>query len=108
VVVLIAITFGVGVRIGRHKVVDTAWGLLFVGGRHRLLITSPGHGDPVRRWLLIAMVTIWGLRLAVHVGRRAIGKGEDPRYQELLSKGHTNPTVNAVRRSTSRRRCWLF
>jgi len=30
-VVLIAITFGVGVRIGRHKVVDTAWGLLFVG-----------------------------------------------------------------------------
>ena len=29
--VLIAITFGVGVRIGRHKVVDTAWGLLFVG-----------------------------------------------------------------------------
>jgi len=96
VVVLIAITFGVGVRIGRNNVVDTAWGLLFVGVGIASLITSQGHGDPVRRWLLVAMVSIWGLRLAVHVGRRAIGKGEDPRYEQLLSKGHTNPTVNAV------------
>jgi len=96
VVVLIAGTFMLGIRIGRHNVVDTAWGLLFVGVGIASLITSQGHGDPVRRWLLAAMVTIWGLRLAVHVGRRAVGKGEDPRYEQLLSKGHTNPTVNAV------------
>lgn len=42
------------------------------------------------------MVTIWGLRLTVHIGRRSIGKGEDPRYEQLLTKGHGNPTVNAL------------
>lgn len=96
VLVLIAVTAAVGISIGRHNVVDTAWGLLFVGVGISSLITSQGHGDPVRRWLLAAMVTIWGLRLGVHIGRRAIGKGEDPRYGQLLSKGHSNPTVNAL------------
>lgn len=96
VAVLIVLTFAVGVAGKRHSVVDTAWGLLFVGIGLATLITSQGHGDPVRRWLLAAMVVLWGSRLAVHIGRRSIGKGEDPRYEELLGKGHANPTVNAA------------
>lgn len=51
VVLLIAITFVFGIRIGRHNVVDTTWGLLFVGIGIASLITSQGYGDPVRRWL---------------------------------------------------------
>ena len=86
VVVLMVVTFGVGFRIGRHNVVDTVWGLFFVGVGIASLITSQGHGAPLRRWLLAAMVAIWGLRLAVHVGRRSIGKGEDPRYEALLNR----------------------
>jgi len=30
------------------------------------------------------MTLLWGLRLAVHIGRRSIGKGEDPRYEAML------------------------
>jgi steroid 5-alpha reductase family enzyme len=32
------------------------------------------------------MVVIWGIRLAVHIGRRNAGHGEDPRYEALLGK----------------------
>ena len=37
-----------------------------------------------RRWLLLVLVAVWGLRLAWHIRRRAVGHGEDPRYEELL------------------------
>lgn len=96
ILALITTTFVVGVRIGRHNVVDAAWGLLFVGVGVCSLIASRGYGDPVRRWLLAAMVTIWGLRLTVHLARRSIGMGEDPRYEQMLRRGVGNRTLNAV------------
>jgi steroid 5-alpha reductase family enzyme len=93
---LIAVTFVAGLILGRHNIVDSTWGLLFVGIGIAALVTSQGHGDPVRRWMLAVMVGIWGIRLAVHVGRRSRGKGEDPRYEKLLERGSANPTVNAI------------
>jgi steroid 5-alpha reductase family enzyme len=69
---------------GRHSVIDTAWGLLFCAVAVVAFARSAGHGDPGRRLLLLAMTLLWGLRLAVHIGRRSVGKGEDPRYAELL------------------------
>ncbi len=69
---------------GKHSVIDTAWGLLFCAAAAVAFLRSAGHGDAGRRWLLLAMTLLWGLRLAVHIGRRSIGKGEDPRYAQLL------------------------
>ena len=40
---------------------------------------------------------LWGLRLAVHIGRRSIGKPEDPRYEELLAKAPGNGDLYALR-----------
>jgi steroid 5-alpha reductase family enzyme len=93
-----AAAFAVAKAAGRWNVVDTAWGLFFVAAGGAAAITSAGHGDTARRWLLLVMVACWGLRLAVHVGRRSVGKGEDPRYTELLSRGAASPTVNAIAR----------
>jgi steroid 5-alpha reductase family enzyme len=36
-----------------------------------------------RKILILILVTIWGLRLAVYLASRNIGKGEDFRYQEF-------------------------
>jgi steroid 5-alpha reductase family enzyme len=51
-----------------------------------------GTGDPVRRLLLLALVAVWALRLAWHMIVKSAGKGEDPRYRDLLggdlSAGH--------------------
>ena len=73
-------------RLDRASVVDVAWGLGFV-----LIALVAGvigaladEGDPTRRLLLVALVGAWGLRLAVHIGHHARGKGEDPRYEKLL------------------------
>lgn len=77
-------------RLGRVSVVDVAWGLglvlvaavSVVGGI--LLDETPTDAEPVRRWLVLALVGLWGLRLAWHIHRRSAGHGEDPRYEVVL------------------------
>lgn len=56
--------------------VDIGWGAGFVllaGWRMLLAPTFPG----ILLWLAVAC---WGIRLATHIGKRNIGKPEDPRY----------------------------
>ncbi|MFE9245940.1 DUF1295 domain-containing protein [Nocardiopsis sp. NPDC006938] len=91
--------FAFGVRLGRHSVVDVAWGLGFVGAAlsTAVLATASGAGDPARTWLLAALTTVWGVRLAAHIGLRARGKGEDPRYERFLARAPGNPHLYALR-----------
>ena len=56
------ITFAIGHRIGRYNVVDVAWGLGFIAVAAVAAVL--GTGDPSRRWLLLALVAIWALRLS--------------------------------------------
>ncbi len=53
-----SITFVIGRRLGRYNVVDVAWGVGFVAVA--AVAATLGHGDPTRRWLLLALVAIWG------------------------------------------------
>ena len=81
---------------GKHSVIDTAWGLLFTAAAVVAFVGSAGHGCVGRRVLLLALVSIWGIRLAVHIGRRSIGKGEDPRYERLLADRGPLATIALV------------
>jgi len=81
---VLIVTYIVGRIVGKHSVIDTAWGLLFVASALAAVASSGGQGNTARRLLLLAMVLVWGLRLAVHIGRRSVGKPEDPRYEKLL------------------------
>jgi steroid 5-alpha reductase family enzyme len=81
-VVVHGASFVIGRRIGRYNVVDVAWGLGFVAVAAVAAIL--GAGDLFRRILLLALVSIWGLRLAWHMIVKSAGKGEDPRYRDLL------------------------
>jgi steroid 5-alpha reductase family enzyme len=81
-VVVFGATFLIGRRIGRYNVVDVAWGLGFV--TVAAVAAALGTGDLTRRLLLLVLVSIWGLRLAWHIQLKTKGKGEDPRYQDLL------------------------
>ena len=74
----------------RVVVVDVAWGLMFLAVA--LVVAVVGDGTAWRRWLLLALVAVWSLRLAWHIGRRlgihhSGDAREDPRYEELM-KGH--------------------
>ena len=89
-----SITFAIGRRIGRYNVVDVAWGVGFVAVA--VIAATLGHGDPTRRWLLLALVAVWGLRLSWHMQRKTVGKGEDPRYATLLRDATVSQVVRKV------------
>lgn len=86
--ILLALFFFAGWRhsLVRRDVsgVDVQWGLAFV------LIAAvgalAGGGAPARRVLLLLLVAIWGVRLALHIHRRARGRGEDPRYAAMRAR----------------------
>jgi steroid 5-alpha reductase family enzyme len=94
VLVVFAVTFGIARRVGRYNVVDVAWGLGFIAVA--IVAAIAGHGDPSRRWLLLALVAIWGLRLSGYIHRRSAGKGEDPRYADLLRDATVGQVVVKV------------
>ncbi len=85
-VVLLGATFALALKLGKHSVVDVAWGLGFVIVAVITAATAAGSGNDDRQWLLTVMVLAWGGRLAWHIGRRNAGHGEDPRYDALLGK----------------------
>lgn len=60
------------------SIVDIAWGplILLVGVAYFLSTASPGP----RAQLMLALVALWAVRLAVHIGARNLGHGEDFRY----------------------------
>jgi steroid 5-alpha reductase family enzyme len=92
-----AVTFAVALKAGRHSVVDTAWGIGIALAALVSLLASAGHGQPARRFLLLTVAVIWGVRLAGYVTRRNHGQGEDPRYRDLLSRAKGNPNAYALR-----------
>lgn len=96
VALVLGLTLLVALRQGRHTVVDVAWGLGFVA----IALTAflVGHGDSGRSWLGLLLTAVWGLRLAGHIYRRSRGKGEDPRYEELLARAPGSRTAFAVQR----------
>ncbi|HLY34923.1 MAG TPA: DUF1295 domain-containing protein [Jatrophihabitantaceae bacterium] len=97
VVFVLVVTFAASRIAGKHSVIDTAWGVMFVAIAVAVFATSAGQGDDVRRALLLVLPTVWGLRLAQHIARRTIGKPEDPRYAELLAKAKGRPGWYALR-----------
>ncbi|MFU8771849.1 MAG: DUF1295 domain-containing protein [Anaerolineales bacterium] len=63
------------------SIVDIFWGTGFVISAWIYFFLTPDGFEP-RKLLLVILVTIWGLRLSLHIARRNIGKGEDYRYRK--------------------------
>ncbi len=98
VILVLGTTFLVARHLGKHAVVDVAWGLGFAVITVAAWLTSLDDGDPGRRALIGLLTISWGLRLAVHIGLRSRGHGEDPRYLEVLSQASGNRTLFVVKR----------
>ena len=77
--ILMSAVFLLAWRLRDNSIVDIAWGTGFV----LLAIWALWRGGPLapRQLLVTCLVLIWGLRLALHIGRRKKGQGEDFRYQ---------------------------
>lgn len=96
VVIAMLLTTLAAWRTGRVAVVDVTWGLLFVAIAWTVLAVGEGTA---RSWLMAVLVTVWGGRLAWHIGGRSRAKGEDPRYADMLGDGPIGDRLgSAVRR----------
>jgi steroid 5-alpha reductase family enzyme len=81
-------------RAGRVSVVDVTWGLALAA--IAVAAAVAGTGTPWRRWLVAALVLVWGARLARHIFTRSKGAGEDPRYAEILGEGGLGAAIRKV------------
>lgn len=91
--ILVTILWLWSIVIKNVSIVDIFWGFGFVAVNAFYVFMS-GEMTP-RKILILLLVTIWGLRLAIYLAARNIGKGEDFRYQEF-------------RRSYGPERYWWF
>ena len=66
------------------SIVDVGWGIGFV--IVAWAVRARVDGNPDRQRLLVAMTTIWGLRLAVYLYARNHGTGEDYRYKAMRKR----------------------
>ena len=87
------IWFLVAMKLRRNDVADVAWGagyiVLALAGQFAVAAIS------IRGLLVLTLVTIWGLRLSLHIGLRNRGKAEDPRYRKWREEWGAHATVRA-------------
>ena len=81
--------YGLGRCLHRYRDIDVFWPLGFVAiAWSGFLLSSSSPGSQAsQRILLLCLTSLWGLRLAIHLGWRGRGHGEDPRYEALLRRG---------------------
>lgn len=96
------LAFLVGRLVHRHATIDVFWGAGFVVlYLESLLVAHLGHGHAssfATRFVVVAFVAVWGLRLAFYLARRQRGAKEDPRYVVIMKGARgRNETRYALR-----------
>lgn len=66
------------------SIIDGVWGLGFVG--LTWLALGVTVAPTARAWVVAALVTLWGLRLSLHILWRNRGRGEDYRYRAMRER----------------------
>jgi steroid 5-alpha reductase family enzyme len=85
ILVLMLVTWLLSLVLRNASIVDIVWGLGFVVVAWAVRLTVD-EGLDARQWLLVAMTTIWGLRLAGYLWWRNHGAGEDYRYRAMRKR----------------------
>lgn len=89
-----AITWVISVLKRNVTIVDTLWSLLFViaAAVYATSVETPA----LRAWLVLALVSIWGLRLAAYLAWRNRGHEEDRRYQAIRRRNEPNFALKSL------------
>src|SRR6478736_4051965 len=69
------------VKLGDASIADVCWGSGFVLLAWLYCLLAPTLTS--RSWLVAALITLWGVRLSLHIFRRHRGTAEDSRYRAM-------------------------
>jgi len=75
--------FVIGLAVRDNSLIDIAYGPAFLFACWGTWLISGGMIGHFRPLLLLCLLTLWGLRLALHIGFRHRGRGEDFRYRNF-------------------------
>lgn len=81
IVAMVTLLWIYSVIIKNASIVDVFWGFGFVITNIIYLIMNDVSN--LRQWLLVILVSVWGIRLSGYIGWRNYAKGEDFRYQKF-------------------------
>ncbi|MCA9078418.1 MAG: DUF1295 domain-containing protein [Planctomycetaceae bacterium] len=81
---LMVIVWTVSLFVRDVSIVDIAWGSGFVLIGWTTFFSNSSSGPS--RWLLLVLVTIWGLRLSGYLAWRSVGQPEDKRYSRMRQR----------------------
>ncbi len=76
-----------------NSIVDIGWGMGFVVGSWVTLLTS--ENPTLLSYLVVAFITLWGVRLSVRLFKRNWGKAEDFRYAQWREEWGENVVIAA-------------
>jgi steroid 5-alpha reductase family enzyme len=84
---LMAVAWIVQQRTGNSGWVDTIW-TFATGLVGAIAAIWPFAADawPARQWMVAALVTVWALRLGLHIAVRSAAIHDDPRYAEYAKR----------------------
>ncbi len=80
ILILMTVLWLLSLALKNSSIVDIFWGAGFVISAWTAFALTP-EGFAGRKWLLVVLTSVWGLRLTLHILTRNWRKGEDFRYQ---------------------------
>jgi steroid 5-alpha reductase family enzyme len=86
VALLILVTWGISLTLHDASVIDPVWGPAFA--MVAIIAALDGSGSRSRRWLLLALTLVWGLRLGLHLTRRKLHEREEDRRYRVMREAH--------------------
>lgn len=89
VLIVVSVLWMVSVAVRDASIIDVFWGLLFVAMAWALFGLQLDAAT-LKPFIFLFLVTVWGLRLAVHLSARNLGEGEDTRYKLWRHHGGEN------------------
>ena len=84
IMILMTALWIISVIVKNVSIVDLFWGFGFVVASIFYFLKTDGY-DP-RKIIILALVSVWGIRLSLYLARRNIGKGEDFRYKDFRKR----------------------
>ncbi len=95
IAIVMLVTWLASAALRNASIVDIVWGLGFVVVAW--VVRFQGDTNTTRQWVIVVMVTIWGLRLAGYLWSRNHGQPEDYRYRAMRKRwGDRFPVVSLV------------